>query len=91
MDIPATANTIYALIKDDAAACASIRAEAASLALALPTDPNAAATITSATINGQSFASKDSMSQIDRLKLLNWIVKCLNNGGAISRMQRFHF
>lgn len=90
MDIPATGNTIYALIKDDAAACASIRKEAGTLALALATDPNAAATITSATINGQSFASKDSMSQIDRLTLLRWVIHCMDIGSTISRIQRIN-
>lgn len=91
MNIATTGNTIYAAIKDNAVSCAAIRTEFASLALALATDPNAAATITSATINGQSFSSKDAMSQGDRLKLLSWIVKCIDHGGAISPVQQVIF
>jgi hypothetical protein len=87
MDIPATGNTIYALIKDDAAACAQIRAEAASLALSIATDPNASARITSSTVNGQSFSATGGISQGQRLHLLRWIILCLDNGGTISRTQ----
>ena len=87
MDIPSAGNSIYALIKDDAAACAKIRAEAASLAIALATDANAGATITSSTINGQSFSVTGGIRQIDRFRVLRWIVACIDNGGPISRTQ----
>tara|TARA_R110000868_G_scaffold18657_1_gene81650 strand:+ start:1802 stop:2077 length:276 start_codon:yes stop_codon:yes gene_type:complete len=87
MNVARLGNATYTLIKDDAAACAAVRTEAASLAYALLTDPNAAASITSATINGQSFSSKDSMSQNDRLNLLRWVIACLDCGSTISTTQ----
>ena len=91
MNVATLGNLIYASVKDNAASCAAIRTEAASLALSLATDPNAAATVTSATVNGQTFTARDSMTQIDRLKMLRWVVKCLDNGGPISPIQQFRF
>ena len=91
VNVATLGNHIYASVKDNAASCAAIRTEAASLALSLATDPNAAATVTSATVNGQTFTARDSMTQIDRLKMLRWVVKCLDNGGPISPIQQFRF
>lgn len=87
MNVARIGNAAYQLLKDDSAACAAIRTEAASLAYSLLTDPNAAASITSATINGQSFSSKDSMSQLERLNLLRWVIACIDHGGPISTTQ----
>ena len=87
MDIPGTARTIYHAIKDDAASCAAVRTEFASLALSIATDPNASARITSATINGQTFAATGGITQGQRLSLLRWIVACLDNSGPISSTQ----
>ena len=87
MNIATTGNTIYAAIRGNAVSCAAIRTEFASLALSIATDANASARITSATINGQSFSSSGGITQGERLKLLRWIVACIDNGAAISSTQ----
>ena len=91
VNVASLGNAIYAAVKCDATACAAIRREFAALALSIATDPNASARVTSATVNGQTFTASDSMSQIDRLKMLRWIVRCLDNGGPISPVQQFRF
>jgi hypothetical protein len=80
-------NTIYAAIADNAAAIAQIRTELGSLALQIATDPNASARVTSATINGQTFTAQPTMTNLERLSLLRWVVKCCDNKGPISTVQ----
>jgi len=87
VSIASTGNTIYAAIKDDAASCAAIRTEFASLALLIATDPNASARITSATVNGQMFTAQSAMTNGQRLTLLRWVVGCIDQGGPISTTQ----
>jgi hypothetical protein len=80
-------NTIYSAIKDDAVASASIRREFSALAVAIATDPNASARVTSATVNGQTFTAQATMTQGDRLQLLRWVVACLDRCAPISSTQ----
>lgn len=91
MNVTAEANAHYMALKDDAVACAAIRKEASSLALSILTDPNAAATITSATVNGQMFSSTGAIRQTDRLRLLREIIRRLDHGGPISGFQQWTF
>lgn len=92
MNIAAIGNTIYHAIKDDSDSQAKIRAEFKTLAMTLATNPAAALTITSATINGQSFSASsggagESISNKQRLSLLRWVVACLDRQGPISAAQ----
>jgi len=91
MNVAATANTIYHAIKDNPPAIAQIRAEFASLALSIATDPNASARVTSATVNGQTFTASAAMTNGQRLTLLRWVVACLDNQTPISTTQITEF
>lgn len=91
MNVASIGNSIYAALKGDTASLNAIRAESKSLALSIATDPNASARVTSATVNGQSFTSTPTMTQLDRLKVLRWVCKCADNGGAISSVQGTSF
>ena len=81
MSLYATARTVYVALADDESAMAAIRAERATLALSLATDPNGAAQVTSGTINGQAFAATHGMKASDRLKLLG-IVCAMDDAGT---------
>jgi hypothetical protein len=87
VNLATTGNAIYQSIKDDALAIAKIKTEAKNLALSIATDPEASNQITSATVNGQSFSTTSSMTQLQRLQLLRWVIKCSDNCGAISKTQ----
>jgi len=87
VNVAATGNTIYHAIKDSPQAIAAVRTEFAALALAIATDPNASARITSATVNGQSFSSQATMTNSSRLMVLRWVVACLDNCTPISSTQ----
>jgi hypothetical protein len=91
MDIRAAANQIYLAIKDDATAVAAVRAEYASLSLAILTDPSASQTITSGTVNGQTFTATGGMTQAQRRALLRWVVFCLDNETTISQVAKPYF
>jgi hypothetical protein len=81
------ANTIFAAIKDDSASCAKIRAEFKSLSVLLPTDPNASARVTSATVNGQTFTAQPTMTNAQRLILLREVVRRIDINSTISSTQ----
>jgi hypothetical protein len=91
MNLATEANAHYMAHKDDAIACAAIRKEAAALGLSILIDANAGATITSATVNGQSFSATGAMKQSYRLQLLREIVRRLDHGRTISSFQQIHF
>lgn len=84
MNLIQTANSIYHALKNDGQACAKIRKELTTLALSIATDPAASATVTSATVNGQSFSSTPLMTNGQRLSLLRYVVACLDNNSPIS-------
>ena len=67
MNVAKLGNTIYAAVRHDAAAAATIRGEFSALALAIATDPNASARVTSATVNGQTFSAQATMTNSQRL------------------------
>ncbi len=75
MSVFADARTIYLALKDNATAEAAIRSELGTLALSIATDPNASMTITSSTVNGQSFTASASITQRQRMQMLSLIVK----------------
>ena len=74
------ARTIYLTLRDDASAIAQLRAEAKSLALSLPTDPNTTFQLTSSTVNGQTFSGTRSMSNEDRLAMLRLVLLQVESG-----------
>lgn len=91
MNVASLANTVFFAVKDDVAACNTIRTELKSLALTIATDPASAATVTSATVNGQSFSASPMMTTGDRFKMLRWVVACIDNNGPISTTQVLRF
>jgi hypothetical protein len=91
VNIARLANAIYSAIRQDARACAQIRAEYSSLALQLATDPDASARITSATVNGQTFSAQSSMTNAQRMLLLRQIIVCIDHGSTISTTQLTSF
>ena len=87
MNVASLANTVYFAVKDDVSACNAIRTELKALAITIATDPASAATVTSATVNGQSFSAQPMMTTGQRLSLLRWVVACIDNNGPISTTQ----
>jgi hypothetical protein len=87
VNVASLGNTIYSAIYGDAVAQAKIRSEFSTLAVLIATDPNASARITSATVNGQTFASQSAMTNGHRLQLLRWVVACIDRGSPISTTQ----
>ena len=81
----AAARNIYKALHHDRFAIESLRTEARALALAIATDGNASATITSSTVNGQSFAMTQGLTPSDRLAVLTRVVQWFDNGGPPSR------
>ena len=79
-----TARTIYASLKDDANALDQIRAARNALALSLATDGAASLAVTSATMNGQSFAGMVGMKPTQRLAVLNLVCRMAYEKSAIS-------
>ena len=80
MSIFGTARSIYTAIKDDPAAIEAARAARSSLALALLTDGNASATVTSATMNGQAFTATAGMRPTQRLEVLKLVCSMADAG-----------
>ena len=85
MSLHSDANAIFAAVRDDAAAQATIRAEFKRLAVLIATDPSASARITSATIDGQRFSSQAAMTEGQRLNLLRRVVACFDAQSPISK------
>jgi hypothetical protein len=69
----------------DRFAIESLRTEARTLALAIATEPHGSATITSSTVNGESFAMTQGLTPADRLAVLTRVVQWFDNGGPPSR------
>ena len=79
------ANSHYRAIKNDLTAQAAVRSAFSTLSSARLTGDKGGVNITSATVNGQSFAGTIYLSKGDRLALLNRVVWMLDNGGPISK------
>lgn len=84
MSLYSVARGIYAAIQDDCHAIELIRAERKSLAVSLATDPNASITVTSGTMNGQTFAAVAGMKPAQRLQVLSAICRMADEQTAIS-------
>lgn len=84
MSIAETARSVYVAVRDNPSASAAIREEFATLALAIATDPNSTAQVTSSTVNGQTFSTSQTMTNGQRLMLLRHVVAYLDRGKAIS-------
>lgn len=85
------ANSYYQQFKCDAAAQAVIRAEYATLSLALLTDPDSGFELTSSTVNGQTFSGKRTMTNAERRDLLREVVRCFDNEQASRRTTKLLF
>lgn len=70
MGIAETALSVAKALRYDSASLAELRSEYSRLALEIATNPDGGSDITSATVNGQSFAKMVSMTKSDRLKLI---------------------
>jgi hypothetical protein len=81
----AAARNIYRALCNDEAAIESLRAESRALALAIATDGNASGSITSSTVNGQSFAMTQGFTPAQRLAVLSRVVQWYDAGGMPSR------
>lgn len=84
MSIASMGNSIYVALREDPASLDLIQAEYASLALKITTDPNASAQVTSSTVNGQSFSTSHTMTNGQRIQLLEWVCECRKRGSTIS-------
>ncbi len=83
-----TAQNIYLALKDNNEAQAKIRNELECLAESIALDPDKSFELTSSTVNGQSFSGNRSMTNIERLNLLNLVVTMFNNGTVASTRTR---
>ncbi len=79
-----TARKIFIATQCDAAAVAKIRAENAALALELATVESAGTDITSATVNGQSYAGTTSLTKLARFSMLSDVCAMYDANAAIS-------
>jgi len=91
VNVSATASRIYRAIRCNATAVAKIRAEYASLALALATEADASFELTSFTLNGQTGSGKRDSTNDDRLALLDQVIWCLDNNYQVPRTTRISF
>jgi len=73
------ASVLYSSLRDDPVAVATIRNELKALALNIATDPSYGTQITSATVNGQSYAGSAVMSNLDSLAALRAFVRAVDN------------
>lgn len=91
MDVVKIGNMVWHAVKDDVGEQAKIRAEFKSLAATLARDPDSAARVTSATVNGQTFSATQAMTTLQRFQMLRWVVACIDNNGPISGRQTATF
>lgn len=88
MDITGTANAIYFATRDNSAAVSQIRADFTSLALAIATDPAASQSVTSSTINGQTFTASGGITQGQRLQILRRVIIAYDRSAPLSRVAK---
>jgi hypothetical protein len=91
MDIFGTARGIFFATRENPVAVAKIRAEYAELSVAIATDQAASQTVTSGTINGQTFTAGQAMTQAQRLSILRLIVNMYDAGKAVSNVAKPYF
>ena len=80
MSTQRTANIIYRALRSNAVAVAAMRTELSTLALAIANDPEYGRELTSATVNGQSYAGTVSMTNQQRLALLDTVITHIDAG-----------
>ncbi len=73
------ASILYSTLRDDPVEVAAIRNELKSLAKSMATDASYGTQITSATVNGQSYAGAVTMSNLDRLVALRAFIRAVDN------------
>lgn len=91
VNVSATARRIYRATCNSPSAIAQIRAEYATLALSIATDPDAAFELTSSTVNGQTFSGKRTTTNEERLALLSEVVWSYGNAQTLPRSTRMLF
>ena len=74
------ARTLYQTLKNNPSAVKAIRAELDSLALNMATNADFGTQITSATVNGQSYAGQSVMTNLDRLAALRAFITAVDTG-----------
>ena len=79
-DIKALAGTAYNIGVDDPELVANWRNERKTLANSMLTDSSFGTAITSATVNGQSYAGATILSNAERLMLLNIVLRHIDAG-----------
>ncbi len=85
------ANAHYRAIKHDATAKAAVRTAFATLSSARLTGDKGGLDITSATVNGQSFAGTIDLSKGNRMLMLDRVIQMLDHGGPIPKRTRPNF
>jgi len=91
MDSFGTARAIYLATRDNPIAVAKIRTEYADLSVAIATDQGASQTVTSGTINGQTFSAGQAMTQVQRHTILSLVVNMYDAGYPISNVAKPYF
>jgi hypothetical protein len=91
MDIFGTARGIYMATRDNLIAVAKIRAEYADLSIAIATDQGASQTVTSGTINGQTFTAGQAMTQLQRHSILRLVVNMYDANQPVSNVVKPYF
>ena len=79
-DLMAMAKAAYRVGINDADLVATWRAERAALVSSMLTDPGFGSSITSATVNGQSFSGSEVMTNDARLGLLDRVIEHIDAG-----------
>jgi len=73
-----TARDIYLAVKDDSDSVAQIRKEQKRLAGEIATEDNGGLDLTSATVNGQSYAGARSITKVQRLRILSNVLRMVD-------------
>lgn len=85
------ARSIFLSLRDDPDAIAAVRTAATALATAIATDGGASGRITSANVNGQSFAMADALAPADRLRVLRLVLSMAESDMVPSKTVQPYF
>lgn len=84
------ANAIYRLIKNDSAAIATMRTDAAAAAVALVAG-DGGFELQSSTVNGQTFSGVRSLSMTEKLTLMGMVLDSVDRGSPIPNRTSAYF
>lgn len=84
MSVARDARSAYLSLCGSPAHLATLRTEAATLALSLLTNPDAAFELTSSTVNGQTFSGRRTMTNGERLQMIRLVIRQFELGRALS-------